>query len=48
MLREIAGIKLAIIGVTTPGMPFWFRPEFARGIDFQYSGRACSPRDCEM
>src|SRR6266478_4735309 len=36
MLREIAGIKLAIIGVTTPGMPFWFRPEFARGIDFQY------------
>ena len=36
MLREIAGIKLAVIGVTTPGMPFWFRPEFARGIDFQY------------
>src|SRR5438477_8242968 len=35
-LKEIAGIKLAIIGVTTPGMPFWFRPEFARGIDFQY------------
>src|SRR5207248_9934622 len=22
MLREIAGIKLAIIGITTPGMPF--------------------------
>ena len=36
MLKEIAGIKLAIIGVTTPGMAFWFRPEFARGIDFQY------------
>jgi 5'-nucleotidase / UDP-sugar diphosphatase len=36
MLKEIAGIKLAIIGVTTPGMLFWFRPEFARGIDFQY------------
>jgi 2',3'-cyclic-nucleotide 2'-phosphodiesterase/3'-nucleotidase len=35
-LKEIAGIKLAIIGVTTPGMSFWFRPEFARGIDFQY------------
>src|SRR5438874_6972293 len=35
-LKEIAGIKIAIIGVTTPGMPFWFRPEFARGIDFQY------------
>src|SRR6266700_5952667 len=36
VLKEIAGIKIAIIGVTTPGMPFWFRPEFARGIDFQY------------
>src|SRR5881398_1654361 len=36
MLKEIAGIKLAIIGITTPGMLFWFRPEFARGIDFQY------------
>jgi 2',3'-cyclic-nucleotide 2'-phosphodiesterase (5'-nucleotidase family) len=36
ILKEIAGIKIAIIGVTTPGMPFWFRPEFTRGIDFQY------------
>jgi len=36
ILKEIAGIKLAIIGVTTPGMPFWLRPEFSRGIDFQY------------
>src|ERR1700694_273185 len=25
-LKEIAGIKIAIIGVATPGMPFWFRP----------------------
>jgi 2',3'-cyclic-nucleotide 2'-phosphodiesterase/3'-nucleotidase len=36
ILKEIAGIKLAIIGVTTPGMPFWLRPEFTHGIDFQY------------
>src|SRR6266513_2535784 len=35
ILKEIAGIKVAIIGITTPGMSFWFRPEFARGIDFQ-------------
>jgi len=34
ILKEIAGIKIAIIGVTTPGMPFWFRPEFTRGLDF--------------
>jgi 2',3'-cyclic-nucleotide 2'-phosphodiesterase (5'-nucleotidase family) len=36
ILKEIAGIRLAIIGVTTPGMTFWLRPEFTRGIDFQY------------
>ncbi|MFZ3375603.1 MAG: bifunctional UDP-sugar hydrolase/5'-nucleotidase, partial [Chthoniobacterales bacterium] len=36
IMKEVAGIKIAIIGVTTPGMPFWFRPEFIRGIDFQY------------
>ena len=36
ILKEIAGIKIAIIGVATPGMPFWFRPEFVSGFDFQY------------
>jgi 2',3'-cyclic-nucleotide 2'-phosphodiesterase/3'-nucleotidase len=36
ILKEISGIKIAIIGMTTPGMPFWFRPEFTRGIEFQY------------
>jgi 2',3'-cyclic-nucleotide 2'-phosphodiesterase/3'-nucleotidase len=35
ILKEIAGIKLAIIGVTTPGMSFWLPREFTRGIDFQ-------------
>jgi 5'-nucleotidase / UDP-sugar diphosphatase len=36
ILKEIAGIKLALIGVTTPGMPFWLRPEFTEGMNFQY------------
>jgi 2',3'-cyclic-nucleotide 2'-phosphodiesterase (5'-nucleotidase family) len=36
ILKEFSGIKIAIIGVTTPGMSFWFRPEFTRGLDFQY------------
>jgi 5'-nucleotidase / UDP-sugar diphosphatase len=36
ILKEIEGIRVAIIGVTTPGMPFWFRPEFIRGLQFQY------------
>src|SRR5215475_14377555 len=35
ILKEIAGIKLAIIGVTTPGMSFWLPREFTRGIDFR-------------
>src|SRR5260370_31834957 len=37
ILKELDGIKIAIIGLTTPGMPFWFRPEFIRGFDFEYS-----------
>jgi 5'-nucleotidase / UDP-sugar diphosphatase len=35
ILKEIAGIKLAIIGITTPGMSFWLPREFTSGIDFQ-------------
>jgi len=35
ILKEIAGINLAIVGVTTPGMAFWLPPEFTRGIEFQ-------------
>src|SRR4026207_1657112 len=36
IIKEIAGIKVAIIGITTPGMPFWLPREFTVGIDFQY------------
>jgi 2',3'-cyclic-nucleotide 2'-phosphodiesterase/3'-nucleotidase len=36
ILKEIAGIKIAIIGITTPGMPFWLWPEFIRGLDFRH------------
>src|SRR5207253_11057111 len=35
ILKEIAGIKIAIVGITTPGMPFWLWPEFTRGLDFR-------------
>ena len=35
VVREIAGIKLAIVGITTPGMSFWLPREFTTGIDFQ-------------
>jgi len=36
ILREIAGIRLAVIGITTPGMPFWLPREFTAGIDFEH------------
>jgi len=36
VLKEFDGIKIAIVGVTTPGMTFWLPPEFTRGLDFQY------------
>ena len=36
-LKEFGGIKIAIIGITTPGMLFWLRPEFIRGFDFEYA-----------
>jgi 2',3'-cyclic-nucleotide 2'-phosphodiesterase (5'-nucleotidase family) len=36
VMKEMAGIKVAIIGVTTPGMTFWLRPEFTAGIDFEH------------
>ncbi len=36
ILKEIGGIKIAIVGVTTPGMQFWLWPEFTRGLDFRH------------
>lgn len=36
IVKEIAGVKVAIIGVTTPGMPFWLGPEFTRGIEVRH------------
>ena len=36
ILKEIAGIKIAVLGITTPGMPFWLWPEFTRGLDFRH------------
>ncbi len=35
ILKEIAGIKIAVLGLTTPGMPFWFPSKFIEGIEFQ-------------
>lgn len=34
VFKEIAQIKIAIIGLTTPGMPYWFLPRFTEGMEF--------------
>jgi len=36
IVKEINGIKVAIVGITTPGMSFWLPREFTVGIDFQH------------
>jgi 2',3'-cyclic-nucleotide 2'-phosphodiesterase/3'-nucleotidase len=32
LLKEIAGVKVGVIGLTTPGMSAWFQPDFLRGF----------------
>lgn len=34
LMREIAGVKVAIVGVTTPGIPMWEEPGHIRGYTF--------------
>src|SRR5919198_1162844 len=36
IVKQIHGIKVAIIGITTPGMSFWLPREFTVGMDFQH------------
>src|SRR5438552_4943983 len=36
VVKEIRDIKVAIIGITTPGMSFWLPREFTVGMDFQH------------
>ena len=36
LMKRIAGIKVAIVGITTPGMSFWLPRAFTMGMDFQH------------
>jgi 5'-nucleotidase / UDP-sugar diphosphatase len=36
VVKQIGGIKVAIVGITTPGMSFWLPREFTVGMDFQH------------
>lgn len=35
VLKEVDGIKIAIVGLSTPGMPTWFRPEYLGDLVFE-------------
>jgi len=34
ILKDVAGFKIGVIGVTTPGMPYWFHERFFKGFEF--------------
>ncbi len=36
VIKEVGGIRIAIVGITTPGMPYWFRSEYLGGLGFDY------------
>jgi len=33
MMKEVGGFKIGVIGVVTPGLPYWLRPEMTSGIE---------------
>jgi 2',3'-cyclic-nucleotide 2'-phosphodiesterase/3'-nucleotidase len=41
LVKTVAGVKVAIIGITTPGIPMWDPPEHYKGYRFE-GGRAAA------
>ncbi|HOW98546.1 MAG TPA: bifunctional UDP-sugar hydrolase/5'-nucleotidase [Kiritimatiellia bacterium] len=37
LIREVEGIRVALVGLTTPGMPGWFLPEYLGSLEFEAS-----------
>lgn len=37
VIREVDGVRVAIVGVTTPGVPTWLMPEMRAGVLFEDS-----------
>ncbi len=33
ILKDVAGFKIGVIGLTTPGLPYWFHPSFLAGFE---------------
>jgi len=34
VVREFEGVRVAVVGLTTPGMPLWFRPDTLANLEF--------------
>lgn len=32
ILKEIGGFRIGVLGLTTPGLPYWFQPSFTKGF----------------
>ncbi|MEJ2635240.1 MAG: 5'-nucleotidase C-terminal domain-containing protein, partial [Calditrichia bacterium] len=41
-IREVAGLKIAFLGLTTPAIPFWLNPNTYKGIHWQDMKEAAS------
>lgn len=37
VIKEVDGVKVAIVGLTTPGIPNWSRPRLIPGLEFEQS-----------
>lgn len=33
LLKDVGGLRIAVVGVCTPGLPFWFHPSFHQGVE---------------
>ena len=44
LLKTVGGVKVAVIGVTTPAIPQWEKPENIRGLSWLDPERACVAR----
>ena len=40
VIKEVDGVKVAVVGLTTPGVPNWSRPHLIPGLEFEQSKEA--------
>jgi len=48
LLKDVGGFKIGVIGLTTPGLPYWFQPSFFEGFDVQDPAEAAAREAAEL